>query len=265
MMHGAQAGRRLCTTSAESNARPFFETPLAGADIEEHIKRDPPRRHPQEDSHDGFVQAAESQPLPMLSEDDALRVNYIFGDFGRTQPSRLHSNHTIAAAALRSPEVYLGAPWDKPAEIWSFGCLVFELTTSQPLFGYQNNSKFGLTEVENMLYQMQLLTDAYFGPLDEVAAVASVVGRCLRLDPADRTTAEELLRDPWFEGAKKFDALFSVSVMLGAPGRGHASRSLRSSCNLSHQSESPLGAFDIVVLTQSTPSPNHAIFYVLDS
>ena len=41
---------------------------------------------------------------------------------------------------------------------------VFELATSQPLFRYQRNSKLGLTEVENMLYQMQLLTDAYFEP-----------------------------------------------------------------------------------------------------
>ena len=41
---------------------------------------------------------------------------------------------------------------------------MFELTTTQPLFQYQNNPKFGLTELENMLYQMQLLTDAYFEP-----------------------------------------------------------------------------------------------------
>ena len=37
-------------------------------------------------------------------------------------------------------------------------------------------------------------------PRDEVAPLASLIGKCLRLDPAERATAEELLNDPWFEG-----------------------------------------------------------------
>lgn len=36
-------------------------------------------------------------------------------------------------------------------------------------------------------------------PPEEVAALASLVGRCLRLDPAERATAQDLLSDPWFE------------------------------------------------------------------
>ena len=37
-------------------------------------------------------------------------------------------------------------------------------------------------------------------PPDEAAALASFMRKCMRLDPADRATAEELLGDPWFEG-----------------------------------------------------------------
>jgi serine/threonine protein kinase len=35
---------------------------------------------------------------------------------------------------LRAPEVVLGRPYDQSIDIWSFGCLVFEFITGQPLF-----------------------------------------------------------------------------------------------------------------------------------
>lgn len=41
---------------------------------------------------------------------------------------------------------------------------LYELAVSQPLFQYQPNSKVGLTEVENMFYQMQLVTGLDFEP-----------------------------------------------------------------------------------------------------
>jgi serine/threonine protein kinase len=78
------------------------------------------------------------------------------------QPSNLHANRTITTLLLRAPESYLGAEWDKPADIWSFGCLVYELVTSQSFFRYKPNEKFGLTETENMLYQMMLHSEEVF-------------------------------------------------------------------------------------------------------
>jgi serine/threonine protein kinase len=35
----------------------------------------------------------------------------------------------------------------------------------------------------------------------DVSAIAKFMHRCLRLNPDDRATAEELLQDPWLEGA----------------------------------------------------------------
>ena len=37
---------------------------------------------------------------------------------------------------------------------------------------------------------------------DEAAATASLVERCLHLNPAHRCTAAELLSDPWFNGVE---------------------------------------------------------------
>ncbi|KXN87240.1 Serine/threonine-protein kinase SRPK [Leucoagaricus sp. SymC.cos] len=140
----------------------FFSTTMSADDIEAWMTKEPSRRHAPEASHDGVVQAAVSQPLPIISEDEAMRATYLLADFGCAQPSGLHANRTITSLPLRPPEVFLEAEWDKPADIWTFGCLIFELVTSKHLFRYQRNQKFGLDEMENMLYQMMLHTEEDF-------------------------------------------------------------------------------------------------------
>ncbi|KAJ7083288.1 kinase-like protein [Mycena belliarum] len=222
----------------------FFSTDLETTDIERWMKEDPSRRHPPEMSQDGIVQAAVSQPLPLISDALAARATYLLSDFGCAFSSKLHDDRTITTLPLRAPESFLGGEWDTPADIWAFGCLVFELAVSRSLFQYRVNQKHGLTEVENMLYQMILLTGDesfraaqlsvcplagdYFNagcqlkkeppvfqwpledvigthgkaiPPTEVSAMAEFMHRCLRLDPDERATADELLQDPWLEGA----------------------------------------------------------------
>ena len=60
----------------------FFSTDLETTDIERWMKEDPSRRHPPEMSQDGIVQAAVSQPLPMISDELAPRATYVLSDFG---------------------------------------------------------------------------------------------------------------------------------------------------------------------------------------
>ncbi|KAJ6453131.1 kinase-like protein [Mycena sanguinolenta] len=220
----------------------FFTTELDTADMNRWIQEDP-SRYPMETSNDGVVRAAVSQPLPLISEELARRATYLLADFGCALPSKLHDDREITAVALRAPEVFLGGKWDTPADIWSFGCLVFELAVSRHLFKYSVNEKHNLTEVENMLYQMILFTSEesfraaqlnvcpraaeYFNPscqlkkeppifrwplediIDiyktippvDIPPMAALMYRCLRLNPDERATAEDLLQDPWLEDA----------------------------------------------------------------
>ncbi|TDL19552.1 kinase-like protein [Rickenella mellea] len=217
----------------------FYSTSMTADGIGAWVTNEPSRRHAPEISHDGVVQAAVSQPLPMISEDEAMRATC--SQQISAQPSGLHVNRPITTLPLRPPEVYLEAEWDKPADIWTFGCLIFELVTSKHLFRYVRNQKFGLDETENMLYQMMLHTEEefraeqlqvspkapeYFYPDcqlkknpeifnwpikariderkvvsdEEAEATVRLIERCLRLDPEHRSTASELLSDPWFNG-----------------------------------------------------------------
>ncbi|KAJ6610846.1 kinase-like domain-containing protein [Mycena sp. CBHHK59/15] len=136
----------------------FFATDLETTDIERWMKEDPLRRHPLEMSPDGIVQAAVSHPFPMISDELAPRTTYVLSDFGCALPSQLHHDRPITTLPLQAPESFLEGQWDTPVDIWSFGCLVFELAMSRSLFEYRVNEKYSLTEVENMLYQMTLLT-----------------------------------------------------------------------------------------------------------
>ncbi|KAJ7036690.1 kinase-like protein [Mycena alexandri] len=224
----------------------FFTTELETTDIERWLKEDPSRRHEPELSQDGIIKAAVSQPLPKISDELARRATYVLSDFGCGLPSNLHDDRTITTPPLRAPESFLGGKWDAPADIWAFGCLVFELVVNGTLFKYRVNEKWKLTAIENMLYQMLLFSNSndggfqpeqlaawplagqYFNsscelekeptvfhwplediiskrnnaiPSADVVAIAKLMYQCLRLNPADRATAEELLQDPWLEGA----------------------------------------------------------------
>ncbi|KAJ7602495.1 kinase-like protein [Mycena polygramma] len=144
----------------------FFSTELRTADIERWMDEDPSRRHPPEMSDDGAMQAAVSQPLPMISEKDARRAMYVLSDFGSAMPSQNHDDRQITTQLMRPPESYLGGQWDTPADIWTFGCLaddyasyrVFDLLACRALFEYSVHERFNLTEIESMLYQMLVYT-----------------------------------------------------------------------------------------------------------
>ncbi|KAJ7761461.1 kinase-like protein [Mycena olivaceomarginata] len=197
------------------------------SDLERWMEEDPSRRHPPEMSQDGIVQAAVSQPLPMISDELARRATYVLSDFGCALPSQLHDDRPITTLPLRAPESFLGGQWDTPADIWSFGSArSFELVVSR---------SSSSTRSKNMLYQMILLTGeesfraaqlsvcplageylnvacqlkkeptVFHWPLEDMISrhgkTITLMRRCLRLNPDDRATAEELLQDPWLEGA----------------------------------------------------------------
>ncbi|KAF8874331.1 kinase-like domain-containing protein [Infundibulicybe gibba] len=214
---------------------------MSTAVLDEFLASDPPRRHPPEASSDGVVQAAVSQPLPIPTLQDAMERTYVLADFGSSQPTSIHTTDEITAPGLRPPEIMIGGPWNEKVDIWSFGCLVFELVIGRRLFKYQPYKKYHLDEENYMLYQMMCHTCENFEPEqltvsplaakffnntcdlkskppmidypleipirsykilqeEDVLSMAAFMRRCLRLDPAHRASAAELLSDPWFSG-----------------------------------------------------------------
>ncbi|KAF8651833.1 hypothetical protein AX16_004633 [Volvariella volvacea WC 439] len=225
----------------------FFDTSLSTEEIDRLLARDPPRRHPPERSVTGMVQVAVSQPLPMISMEEAMKRTFLISDFGRAEPvsrpepSKNKLVKEISPIGLRAPELWLGGPWNKEIDIWIFGVLAYEFITADRLFQFGFNEKFDLNPVENMLYQMILFSkddfladqlnasskaatyfesncrlkkdptifdvdiEVFFKECSaiesdkDIKATADFVRRCLKLNPQNRPTAEELLKDPWFD------------------------------------------------------------------
>ncbi|KAG1889218.1 kinase-like protein [Suillus subluteus] len=219
----------------------FFNTCMSTADLDKLLKSNPSCRHPPEESHDGTMQAAVSQPLPVPTLEEAMQRTFILADFGSAQPIATHITDEITAPDLRPPEIIIGSPWNEKVDIWTFGCLIFEIVTHRHFFKLEPLPELNLDPTTSQLRQMISYTEEDFSPEqltagqqsaqffkadcdliaevpvpnfpiewaigcyhvigeEEVVPMATLMRRCLRLDPANRASAAELLSDPWFEG-----------------------------------------------------------------
>ncbi|RMD43723.1 hypothetical protein DV735_g1464, partial [Chaetothyriales sp. CBS 134920] len=81
-----------------------------------------------------------------LDEMDPTSLIVKLGDFGGGKLfSSWGSQRPVTAKALRPPEVIRGDKWDASIDVWSLGCVVFELATNEPLFAL---NAFGLDPEE---------------------------------------------------------------------------------------------------------------------
>lgn len=76
-------------------------------------------------------------------EDPDLKIEVKIADLGNA--CYVSSPHTsdIQTRQYRSPEVILGQKYDTSTDIWSLGCIVFELLTGDFLFDAKEGSRFG--------------------------------------------------------------------------------------------------------------------------
>lgn len=149
----------------------------------------------------------------------------VYGDFLRLcdySLSRLlptEWNDCLYTANYRPPEVWLGKKVTLAADIWALGCTLAEMAMKYPVFAPQSSES--PSKYLSALYQWQVngpfLQDKKYIPPPELhhdytppyfkawTAIMDedflrILGSMLRVNPATRPTAKELLQDPWFEG-----------------------------------------------------------------
>jgi Tol biopolymer transport system component len=85
----------------------------------------------------------------------------------------------LGTAAYMSPEQARGKPVDRRADIWAFGCVLFEMLTGKQVFG-------GETVSDTIGAVMRAEPDWSGLPADTPPAIGQLLRRCLRKDARER-------------------------------------------------------------------------------
>jgi Tol biopolymer transport system component len=115
----------------------------------------------------------------------------------------------LGTAAYMSPEQARGRPVDKRADIWAFGCLLYEMLTGAPAFAGESTTDI-LADI------VRKEPDWGRVPARVPSRVNELLRRCLQKNPKDR------LRDI-------ADARFEISRGAGEPQPNHAAPAARAS------------------------------------
>ena len=99
-----------------------------------------------------------------------------------TTPAMTEAGMILGTAAYMSPEQARGKPVDKRADIWAFGCVLYEMLTGQRAFDGQGVSETLARVIEREPDWARL-------PATLSPALRTYIRRCLQKDPRQRVQA----------------------------------------------------------------------------
>jgi NIMA (never in mitosis gene a)-related kinase len=119
-----------------------------------------------------------------LDQDNAVKL----GDFGLAKildQEHFLANTYVGTPYYMSPEVMMDKPFTPQSDIWSLGCVMYELCARHPPF-----------QAKTHLQLSQKIQDGVFPPLPPVysAVLSKTIAACINVNQAQRPTTATLLR-----------------------------------------------------------------------
>ncbi|KAK2824781.1 hypothetical protein FQN49_007481 [Arthroderma sp. PD_2] len=143
---------------------------------------------------------------------DISRIVAKIGDLdGATLNHMLNIEQPITPWPLRAPEVVLKEKWDASIDIWTLGCLIFQLATGEPLFkidGCALTTGQYNEEHKRLIAEKIDVNDATFATYvrcrlpssfstENRRDLTSFLRGMLQIDRRRRKSTTQLLRHPW--------------------------------------------------------------------
>ncbi|KAJ1559749.1 serine/threonine protein kinase, CMGC group, partial [Cladochytrium tenue] len=186
--------------------------------------------------------------------DERIRVK--IADLGNACWVNHHFTNDIQTRQYRSPEAILGANYDTSADMWSLGCMVFELLTGDYLFDPQGGQKYTKdddhiaqimellgnfprhvavsgkfsSEIFNRRGELRhiqklrfwrladVLQEKYHVPQEVAEHIANFIVPMINIDPELRATAAQMLRHSWLEDVELNDEALPSHIHRGLKG-----------------------------------------------
>jgi serine/threonine protein kinase len=175
---------------------------------------------------------------PDLKDKNMLvRCRTVIVDLGNACWTHRHFSEDIQTRQYRSPEVLIGSNYNTSADMWSLGCMMFELLTGDLLFDPRAGEDYDRDEDHLAMFQellgkmpkrmaldgkysknffdrkgnlkrikqlkfwpiQDVLQEKYHFSQEDAKGIAEFIGPLLDFDPKTRVTAREALKSDWLK------------------------------------------------------------------
>lgn len=96
----------------------------------------------------------------------------------------------IGTPYYTSPEIWLELPYSFKSDIWSLGCLFFEMITFLHPFSGRDVAELKSNILNSTHHEL---------PEDTPMKIRELIDKCLRKDPKERPSSDELLADEYLK------------------------------------------------------------------
>lgn len=138
-----------------------------------------------------------------LGEDQSVKL----GDFGLSKQMQSHdfASTYVGTPFYMSPEICAAEKYTHHSDIWSLGCIMYELCTHEPPFNATTH-----------LQLIQKIRKGEFAPIPAFYSkdLANVISSCLKVNPLHRPDAGSLLTVPYVWIARRQQEMVGIGKAL---------------------------------------------------